>query len=145
MAAGGGLVVSPDIARTLMSHGGNDKHDPSLMTYIAHQGGTQVATWDERNVTSATNRSSVEYGAPSNTLHADPLSIIGTAGVRRLTPLECERLQGFPDGFTAGQSDSTRYRQLGNAVAVPVCEWIGKRIAEFVPQTTTQTNNGGSL
>lgn len=49
-------------------------------------------------------------------------------GVRRLTPVECERLQGFPDGWTAGQSDSTRYRQLGNAVAVPVVEWIGRNL-----------------
>jgi DNA (cytosine-5)-methyltransferase 1 len=51
-------------------------------------------------------------------------------GVRRLTPTECERLQGFPDGWTDGQSDSTRYRQLGNAVAVPVVQWIGKRISD---------------
>jgi DNA (cytosine-5)-methyltransferase 1 len=51
-------------------------------------------------------------------------------GVRRLMPIECERLQGFPDGWTDGQSDSTRYRQLGNAVAVPVIEWIGKRIVK---------------
>lgn len=51
-------------------------------------------------------------------------------GVRRLTPTECERLQGFPDGWTDGQADSTRYRQLGNAVAVPVIEWIGKRIIQ---------------
>ena len=51
--------------------------------------------------------------------------------VRRLTPTECERLQGFPDGWTAvtGQADSHRYRQLGNAVAVPVAEWIARRIA----------------
>lgn len=49
-------------------------------------------------------------------------------GVRRLTPTECERLQGFPDGWTAGQSDTQRYKQLGNAVAVPVAEWIGRRI-----------------
>jgi DNA (cytosine-5)-methyltransferase 1 len=56
------------------------------------------------------------------------LSVAGALGVRRLTPTECERLQGFPDGWTAGQSDSARYRQLGNAVAVPVVEWIGKRI-----------------
>lgn len=53
------------------------------------------------------------------------------AGVRRLTPTECERLQGFPDGHTAGQSDSARYRQLGNAVAVPVARWIGERIASL--------------
>lgn len=47
---------------------------------------------------------------------------------RKLTPLECERLQGFPDGWTAGQADSHRYRQLGNAVCVPVAEWIGHRL-----------------
>jgi DNA (cytosine-5)-methyltransferase 1 len=49
-------------------------------------------------------------------------------GVRRLTPTECERLQGFPDGWTDGQSDTVRYKQLGNAVAVPVAEWIGRRV-----------------
>lgn len=48
--------------------------------------------------------------------------------VRRLTPTECERLQGFPDGWTDGQADSARYRQLGNAVCVNVAEWIGHRI-----------------
>jgi DNA (cytosine-5)-methyltransferase 1 len=54
--------------------------------------------------------------------------------VRRLTPRECERLQGFPDDWTrwlAGgrkQSDSARYRELGNAIAVPVAEWIMRRI-----------------
>lgn len=60
--------------------------------------------------------------------HARPAKFIGASGVRRLTPLECERLQGFPDGWTAGQSDSQRYRQLGNAVAVPVVEWLAQRI-----------------
>jgi DNA (cytosine-5)-methyltransferase 1 len=50
--------------------------------------------------------------------------------VRRLTPLECERLQGFPDGWTDSLSDSARYRTLGNAVAVPVAEWIARRIKE---------------
>jgi site-specific DNA-cytosine methylase len=44
--------------------------------------------------------------------------------VRRLTPTECERLQGFPDGWTEGQADSHRYKQLGNAVAVPVVQWL---------------------
>lgn len=50
--------------------------------------------------------------------------------LRRLTPTECERLQGFPDGWTSGQTDGHRYRQLGNAVCVPVAEWIGRRIVE---------------
>jgi len=48
--------------------------------------------------------------------------------VRRLTPLECERLQGFPDHWTEGFSDSTRYRMLGNAVAVPVFTWLARRL-----------------
>lgn len=57
------------------------------------------------------------------------VAIASSCIVRRLTPTECERLQGFPDGWTDGQSDSVRYKQLGNAVAVPVVAWIGKRIA----------------
>jgi len=48
--------------------------------------------------------------------------------VRRLTPVECERLQGFPDGWTEGQTDGHRYKQMGNAVAVPVVEWIMGRL-----------------
>jgi site-specific DNA-cytosine methylase len=55
--------------------------------------------------------------------------------VRRLMPVECERLQGFPDGWTAacGASDSSRYRMLGNSVAVPVIRWILSRIAGECP------------
>jgi DNA (cytosine-5)-methyltransferase 1 len=48
--------------------------------------------------------------------------------VRRLTPVECERLQGFPDNWTDNQADSNRYKQMGNAVAVPVVEWIISRM-----------------
>ena len=54
---------------------------------------------------------------------------IPLVGVRKLTPTECERLQGFPDGWTASFADSIRYKMLGNAVAVPVAEWIARRIA----------------
>ena len=56
--------------------------------------------------------------------------------VRRLTPRECERLQGFPDDWTRYRadgsevSDSARYRMLGNAVCVNVAEWIAKRLVE---------------
>lgn len=52
--------------------------------------------------------------------------------VRRLTPTECERLQGFPDGWTAipGAKDGPRYAALGNSMAVPVMRWIGERIAK---------------
>jgi len=61
--------------------------------------------------------------------------VANVAGVRRLMPVECERLQGFPDHWTAEgvngpQADSARYKQMGNAVAVPCAEWFGRRIAE---------------
>ncbi len=64
----------------------------------------------------------VNDGKPDNMCASGPF------GVRRLTPIECERLQGFPPHWTSGQSDSARYRQLGNAVCVPVAHWIGSRI-----------------
>jgi len=51
--------------------------------------------------------------------------------VRRLTPTECERLQGFPDGWTAGLSDTQRYKTLGNAVTVPVVKIIMNRLLDF--------------
>ena len=56
-------------------------------------------------------------------------NVYGSIGqIRRLTPIECERLQGFPDRWTAGVSDTQRYKQLGNAVTVNVVEAIAKRI-----------------
>jgi DNA (cytosine-5)-methyltransferase 1 len=58
--------------------------------------------------------------------------MVATTQVRRLTPLECERLQGFPDGWTEGQSDTHRYKQMGNAVAVPVVEWIISGIVDTI-------------
>ena len=52
------------------------------------------------------------------------------SNIRRLTPMECERLQGFPDNWTEnGQSDTQRYKQLGNAVSVPVVKAVGGLIA----------------
>lgn len=67
------------------------------------------------------------------------------AVVRRLTPLECERLQGYPDGWTdigdwtdskgklhKGESDSPRYKALGNSIALPFWEWMAKRMVEHL-------------
>ena len=50
------------------------------------------------------------------------------AGHRFLTPVEVERLFGFPDGYTGGQADGPRYKQLGNSMSVHVMRWIGRRI-----------------
>ena len=62
------------------------------------------------------------------------VAIASEASVRRLLPVECEKLQGFPPGYTLvpyrgkPASDSSRYRSLGNSMAVPVMNWIGRRI-----------------
>ena len=67
------------------------------------------------------------------------VDLVGSSIPRRLTPLECERLQGFPDGHTEFYADGTRvadgprYRMLRNAVTVNVAEWIGRRIVEAKP------------
>jgi DNA (cytosine-5)-methyltransferase 1 len=63
-------------------------------------------------------------------------AVMHSMAVRRLTPTECERLQGFPDGYTdimprgKATPDGPRYKTLGNSMAVPVMAWIGKRIQE---------------
>ncbi len=67
--------------------------------------------------------------------HNDDVARIGM--VRRLTPTECERLQGFPDGWTLlgdKTPDSPRYRALGNAVCVNVAEWIGRRLMSVISE-----------
>ena len=67
--------------------------------------------------------------------YKDATDLVADTRVRRLTPTECERLQGFPDGFTnvpyKGKPDSPdtqRYKAIGNSMAVPVMRWIGERI-----------------
>jgi DNA (cytosine-5)-methyltransferase 1 len=74
-------------------------------------------------------RSNPQPGDPSPTLSKSN-TIMVVPAVRRLTPLECERLQGFPDNYTLvlGCSDTSRYQSIGNSMAVPVMHWIGKRI-----------------
>jgi DNA (cytosine-5)-methyltransferase 1 len=62
--------------------------------------------------------------------------------VRRITPKECERLQGFPDGWTNAQNDRTRYKQTGNAVAVPVVNWIINRLVEVDTKMNNTTTHG---
>ncbi|MBR6887019.1 MAG: DNA cytosine methyltransferase [Selenomonadaceae bacterium] len=64
------------------------------------------------------------------TLTARSAAAIGYNVIRRLTPTECERLQGLPDGWTACGSDTARYKAIGNGMAQPIADWILKRIVE---------------
>lgn len=84
---------------------------------------------------------SVDHGADATTnlsptlRRHDPMAVMQSMAVRRLTPVECERLQGFPDNYTnipwrkaIDSPDGPRYKALGNSMAVPVMKWIGERI-----------------
>ena len=90
------------------------------------QSSDDAETWVDDGVANTVNTFDV---GDARTTHAivEPPSY----GVRRLTPVECERLQAFPDGWTepAG-SDSARYKALGNAVTVNTVWWILKRMKE---------------
>ena len=71
----------------------------------------------------------------SNQYVSDDKCIVSNINlIRRLTPLECERLQGFPDGWTniPSASDSARYKALGNSVAIPCVEFVMKGVATFL-------------
>jgi DNA (cytosine-5)-methyltransferase 1 len=80
------------------------------------------------------------YEEISGTLRKEPgdnqMAVATAMQVRRLTPRECERLQGFPDDYTQvpyrnkPAADGPRYKALGNSMAVPVMAWIGKRIQQ---------------
>lgn len=109
---------SRTLAKCLMGHGQRIDYETETFVYWeASHGYDPVRIPKEQNLTSTL---SAKMGTGGNNV---PL-----IGLRRLTPVECERLQGFPDGWTEGNSDSQRYKQLGNAVSVPVIEWIGNKI-----------------
>jgi DNA (cytosine-5)-methyltransferase 1 len=84
-----------------------------------------------------------ELAMPQTRRNGDPGVVQYDAAVRRLTPTECERLQGFPDGYTSvpvrgkPAADGPRYKALGNSMAVPVMAYIGQRI-ELVDSLTTE-------
>lgn len=111
-----GARVQGDTMNTLTSRMGTGGNNVS--------GVATVKAYDEYNDSIADTHHTLRSGTKQST------GVIMESNVRRLTPVECERLQGFPDDWTAGQSDSHRYKQMGNAVAVPVVEWIVQGIVD---------------
>jgi DNA (cytosine-5)-methyltransferase 1 len=112
-------------------------------TMQSDESGSSAIAFDTTQITSAENRSQPADGKPCHALARDAhppalahSSSSGSMAVRRLTPRECERLQGFPDNYTAipygkrGRvaKDGPRYKALGNSMAVPVMRWIGERL-----------------
>lgn len=143
-----GEYVEDDSASTLKARDGKDATDLILAI-------------DLQQVTSAVNRSKPYPQSPAITTNSDIIAFNWNAGVgaglssgrvaptlrrghhnhpavqstqtgvRRLTPTECGRLQGFPDGWCSMLSDTRQYEAYGEAVAVPVAEWLGRRIVKY--------------
>ncbi len=105
----------------------------TLQARMGTGGGNMPMIFEEEKVVaptlSASNDPSRSPQSSEITAQIDAM-VRETGVVRRLTPMECERLQGFPDGWTDGQADTHRYKQMGNAVAVPVVSWLIKRLME---------------
>ena len=113
-------VLVPDVARTL-----NARHDSIP---CVDRGMDVVATFDHQSGGDCRGLSLKTL--PNLQANQIPAALTQMK-VRRLTVTECERLQGFPDGYTniPGAKDGPRYKALGNSMAVPCMKWIGERIA----------------
>ena len=113
-----------DLAPTLRAMGHDGSH--------ANAGGQVAVAFHENQRHELTTSDTAGGGKPGQ---GYPAAMQGSS-VRRLTPRECERLQGFPDDWTAvpyrgkPAADGPRYKAIGNSMAVPVMRWIGERIAE---------------
>jgi len=150
-------TINPDTNGTIMagSHGQNPSLNNVALVAIPHE----PVSFDLAQVTSPVNQSKGSVGVAYSLAATGRPAVITTAEdgtalldgkpfvvvkvlVRRLTPMECERLQGYPDGWTdigpwvdskgkphKESSDSARYKALGNSIALPFWRWLCKRIS----------------
>jgi len=118
------IASSTDVSGSLRTRAPGSIENSSTTAVLQEQ---SVASLQPDSCSKQIDSSDTSSGSP-NLIHA-PMA------VRRLTPRECERLQGFPDDYTLVEyrgklaADGPRYRSLGNSMAVPVMRWIGERIA----------------
>ena len=106
----------------------DDSFDESIMTFI-----TKENNYDKSNRIYNGKKPSPTLTKVSTGQDLFVLNNPQDMAVRKLTPIECERLQGFPDGYTNIKEncpDGPRYKAMGNSMAVPVMRWIGKRIED---------------
>jgi DNA (cytosine-5)-methyltransferase 1 len=151
VAFGGNRTGGPlEVAAALQAHGGpNGRQDFGSETFLlAHTlsadgfDASEDGTGRGTPLVAFSNRGN-DTGQIGETLRAGshgamPMAST-SASVRRLTPVECERLQGFPDGWTdlGNTPDGPRYKAMGNAVSVPVIEYLGRRIMEVLNALST--------
>lgn len=135
------LVVSSEISPSLRAKG-NDPYRADMSAYVASVDCRNFREGGEVNGTLQAKESGGQSLNLNNTIRQNVV-------VRRLTPMECERLQGFPDGWTdIGEwtdgkgkrhkpSDSPRYKALGNSIALPFWDWMLRRMARYLPDGAT--------
>lgn len=121
------LNASIEQAGTLLRGGDGGRHDGVAVAFDTYNQAVNAHT-------------SQTIKSPQGAVQESVGTVLQAMQVRRLTPVECERLQGFPDGYTAIPwrnkpasecPDGPRYKALGNSWAVPVVRWIGARIDVF--------------
>jgi len=152
---GKGPLVTPEKSGTLAARSNDqtvfqpqaeayDQYNDTLGKDVHHslRAGRQSTGVVVGNEIVGTLRSGGDGGVPSS--RGEHLVTQSTMAVRRLTPIECERLMGWPDGWTEGQADTHRYKQCGNGVASPVATWIAQQLIQLdkepdAPPTTTTT------
>jgi DNA (cytosine-5)-methyltransferase 1 len=105
--------------------GYGEKDDPSFTLTKGHHHAVAFGIGEKPDIAHC-----LRSGASKADKHESTTYIKQSIQIRRLMPIECERLQGFPDNYTniTTASDSARYKALGNSMAVPVMKWIGQRI-----------------
>ena len=115
-----------------------------------------VCVYNGENITNPLNKTNPQPGDPCHTLGTDSRNYVVYGKpkyiVRRLTPMECERLQGFPDRWTdigeyidskgkkKQSSDSARYKALGNSIALPSWKWLIKRLCSHYERDATMAS-----
>ena len=139
------LVVSSEISPSLRAKE-NDPYRADMQAYVASVDCRNFREGGEVNGT----LQATERGRSLNLNNTVRQNMV----VRRLTPMECERLQGFPDGWTdigdwvktdkrgreikvKGSADSPRYKALGNSIALPFWDWMLRRMARYLPEDAT--------
>jgi DNA (cytosine-5)-methyltransferase 1 len=132
------VTIGGNIIDRAPQHGGNglgvaqDGLSPTLTSADRH------AVAFQSNAGAAISMPVFQEVTPTLTASAEKVAVFNQYEVRRLMPVECERLQGFPDHYTqvpyrnAPAKDTPRYVALGNSMAVPVMRWIGERIDNFL-------------
>lgn len=113
-----------DVSETVKARYGTGGNNQPLVVSVGNGQLNQISVSDKSNTLDTMHDQ-------QDVLNCD--LAISQNSVRRLTPLECERLQGYPDGWTdiPGASDSKRYKALGNSIALPFWEHLAHRFAQY--------------